>query len=371
MKGHLYKRGKTWTYVVDIGYDEVTGKRKQKNKGGFKRQKDAQAALNKVLTEIEEGSYLEPSKEKLSAFIDLWLEGKKMNLKESSYELYRRYAQTYITPKIGAVTLEKLKPSHIQKLYNEMAQTHSPATVNKVHKILKGVLDQAVNFKYLRDNPALRVEKPKEEKRSVTVWDEKQVQHFLDIVKKSRYYIVFLLAVTTGMRRSEILGLRWQDIDFDQGTISIRQTLSAQNKLLATAKTASSQRSIDLDANTLIALKEHRVRVLKEKMRQGSAYYDLDLVCCTTTGKILHNESLWSLWSAYVKESKLPRIRFHDLRHTHATLMLRAGVHPKVVAERLGHTNVSITLNTYSHVVKGMQKEAAQKVSDLLFRNIP
>lgn len=370
MKGHIYKRGSTYTYVVTMGYDEMTGKRKQKSKGGFKSSREAQKALNKVLVEIEEGSFVEPSKETLGAFLDSWLEGKKMNLKESSYMLYERFIHTYIIPHLGNVKLDKLKPTHIQKLYSSMAETHKSTTINKVHKILKASLDQAVKFGFLKQNPVLYVEKPKETKAPVAVWDEKQVQHFLQIAKKSRYYIVFLLAVATGMRRGEILGLRWQDIDFDNRILSVSQTLSAQNKLLPTAKTASSQRSIDLDTNTIAELREHRVRVLKEKVRQGDAYNDFDLVCCSVTGKPTQNENIWRVWTDYVKQSGLPRIRFHDLRHTHATLMLKAGIHPKVVSERLGHANVGITLNTYSHVVKGMQKEAAQKIGDMLFKNV-
>jgi integrase len=368
MKGHIYKRGKTWTYVVSIGYDETTGKRKQKTKGGFATKKEAQAAAAKLITEINEGSFVEPSKETLGAFLNTWLEGKKMNLKESSYRLYERFTHTYIIPRLGNVKLEKLKPAHIQTLYSSMAETLKPTTIHKVHKILKASLDQAVKFGYIKQNPALYVEKPKETKAEIQVWTEGQVQHFLQLTKKSRYHIAFLLAVTTGMRRGEILGLRWQDIDFEERTLSIRQTLSAQNKLMATAKTKSSQRSIHLDEHTMEELKQHRLRILKEKMRQGEAYNDHDLVCCTVTGKPTSNENFWQVWTGYLKQSGLPHIRFHDLRHTHATLMLKAGIHPKIVAERLGHANVNITLNTYSHVVKGMQQEAADVIGSMLFR---
>ncbi|MFC5775117.1 site-specific integrase [Ectobacillus antri] len=369
MKGYIRKRGKTWSYTIDIGRDEATGKRKQKTKGGFSTKKEAQAALAKLQTEIQEGSYIETSKDTLESFLRFWLQSKKINLKESTYFMYERSIDHYIIPKIGQVRLENLKTAHLQKLYNDMSDTHSSSTIYKVHKLLNQSLKRAVEMGYIKRNPAEFTEKPRETAAPTRVWDEVQLNHFLEVCRPSRYRIAFLLAATTGMRRGEILGLRWQDIDFDNKTIHVKQTLSAQNQLILDAKTASSKRSIMLPEFTIQELLKHRLKVKQEKLSQGVAYKDLDLVACTLTGHHTCNENFWKVWNKYLKMSGLPRIRFHDLRHTHATLLLKAGVHIKVVAERLGHVNPTVTLKTYSHVLKGMQEEAAQKIDDLLFKN--
>ncbi|WP_342045960.1 site-specific integrase [Bacillus sp. OTU530] len=364
MKGHTYKRGKTWTYVVDTGYDEISGKRKQKTKGGFATKKEAQTALAKVVSEISEGSYVELSKETVENLLAMWLEMKKASLKETTFISYETSVK-HIVYHLGRVTLEKLNATQIQRMCNTLANDLSSTTVNKIHNVLKRCLRYAVKIGMIQKNPAEFVDPQKEEPKELVVWDEQQAQHFMELTKKSRNHIAFVLALTTGMRKGEILGLRWQDIDFENKSLSIRQTLSPLNKIQTGGKTTAARRFISLPDMTLDALKQHRLRLKKEKLKMGEAYTDNDLVVCTRFGNVLGHNDLSDSFQLYLKRSGLPKIRFHDLRHTHATLLLKAGVHVKIVSERLGHTNIAITLNTYSHIMPGMQEEAVRKFEEL------
>lgn len=193
---------------------------------------------------------------------------------------------------------------------------------------------------------------------------------FLEHVRDDRLYAAYVLAATTGMRRGEVLGLRWQDVDLDHGRVSVSQTLvvvSGYDVQYSEPKTAKGRRSIALDENTREALKEWRERQSVERALWGDAYTDADLVFARENGTPLHPDLFSDAFWRHVAEAKLPRIRFHDLRHTHATLALAAGVHPKVVSERLGHASVVITLDTYSHAIPAMQETAAELVASLVF----
>jgi integrase len=184
---------------------------------------------------------------------------------------------------------------------------------------------------------------------------------------KSRYSIVFLLAIYTGMRQGELLGLRWSDIDFEKRTIHIQQTLSHDGKELRPhAKTKSSIRSVAISQETISALKKHRNLIKQEKMFLGSEYRDHDLVICTSLGTPVNPRHINKVWDHFLKKIDVPKITFHDLRHTHASLLLKQGTHPKIVSERLGHSSIQMTLDTYSHLLPNMQETAAQGLDQML-----
>ena len=202
----------------------------------------------------------------------------------------------------------------------------------------------------------------------MTTWSAEERRRFLESIPDDRLYAAFLLAATTGMRRGEVLGLRWRDVDLAAARVSIRQTLVTIGYALAwsTPKTDRGRRNVALDPITVEAFRTHRARQLEERLMLGPAYQDDDLVFCQADGTPIHPDSLSGLFERLAKRAGLPRIRFHDLRHTHASLALTAGVHPKVVSERLGHADIALTLNTYSHAIPALQEDAARVVADLV-----
>ncbi|MCD8501373.1 MAG: site-specific integrase [Bacillaceae bacterium] len=223
-----------------------------------------------------------------------------------------------------------------------------------------------MKYGLIQKNPVELVDAPRPQKKEMKTWNEEEVRQFLDVAESSRYYIVYLLAVTTGMRRGEILGLRWQDIDFKLKTLSIKQTLSNRGDEFQETKTSSGNRSVSLPTVTIEQLKKHKKMIAQEKLLAGNCYVNLDLVVCTSLGNKLHPRNLLREFKRLTDLAEVAPIRFHDLRHTHATLMLKQGVHPKIVSERLGHSNIKITLDTYTHVLPGLQQAAAEKFGEVL-----
>lgn len=219
----------------------------------------------------------------------------------------------------------------------------------------------------IKESPIKKLDRPKVIKRKLNVWDVNQIRRFLSSFENHRHYIVYFLAIHTGMRKGEILGLPWKNIDYRNKCIMVTQTLESDAKRIKEgAKTTSSVRSIDISDEVIEVLKKQHERVFMEKELAGEMYVDSDLVCCTNIGKRVFPNTITRLMKKKIKELELPYIRFHDLRHTSASLMLSIGVHPKVVSERLGHSSVTITLDTYSHLLKNMQSDAAVGLSNLL-----
>jgi integrase len=199
-------------------------------------------------------------------------------------------------------------------------------------------------------------------------WTPDELRSFLEYVAHDPYYAAWVLAASTGMRRGEVLGLRWQDIDFDRRRLAIRQTIISIDYRVEVSepKTARGRRSVALDSGTVTALRGHRAAQNQEKLKLGEAYQDMGLVFCRADGGPVHPDRFTQMFDKHVKESGLPRIRLHDLRHTHATLALAAGIHPKVVSERLGHSTVAFTMDVYSHAIPSMEAEAAETIANLV-----
>jgi integrase len=226
----------------------------------------------------------------------------------------------------------------------------------------------AVKWGRLVRNPAEAADPPKAAGRPESItWTADQLRSFLEGTRGSRYWAAYLLLATTGLRRGEALGLRWSDLDLDAGRASIRQTVIAirHTVMIGTPKTAKGRRTVTLDSGTVTALREHRRRQAAERLLMGAGWTDNDLVFCHPDGTMLHPERFSRGFLETVARIGLPRIRLHDLRHGWATLALQAGIHPKVVQERLGHANIAITLDTYSHVIAGLHEDAAEQVAAL------
>jgi integrase len=238
------------------------------------------------------------------------------------------------------------------------------------HRILHDALNRAVKWGLISRNVADAVEPPKAERYQASVWTAEQVATFLDATKtlEPRFWPVFVLAITTGMRKTEILGLKWSDVDFDRGYVSVQRTLDYMKgkPLIKELKTDRSRRYVALPKLAIDALLAQQAMQEHDKLLLGSAYRYTDWVFTNPYGDPLSPNSLNTAWYRALRQVDVPRIRFHDLRHTHASLLLQEGVNPKIVSERLGHSTVQITLDTYSHVLPGLQREAANQIDNLL-----
>ncbi|MDA2323955.1 site-specific integrase [Bacillus cereus group sp. Bc177] len=373
MAGRTVKKDqntKTWYFILTHGKKE-DGKPRQFKKRGFKTKQEAHKAMLELEQSLTLGTYIQPNKILYREYLlERFLEDKMTKVKKQTLNTYRWIVEKHIIPAIGDVELTKLNPIIIQGLYNKLTkeQALSDENIQKVHTLINDSLKKAERWGLIARNPASLVDRPKAEKKEITVWDVEEVRQFLKYAKKSgRYYIAFLLALTTGMRQGEILGLRWKDVDFENGCVRITQTLSSDGKeLLPYTKTKSGSRTIDLPEETVTALKRHWGFIKGE--REGNlSYKNLDLVVCTEFGTPTHKSNIRRVFKSIIKKAGIPKIRFHDMRHTHATLLLLQGVNPKIVSERLGHADVRITLDTYSHLLPSMQKDTALKFGEMLF----
>ncbi|WP_019911539.1 tyrosine-type recombinase/integrase [Paenibacillus sp. HW567] len=370
MEGSVKKDEKTnkWFYVADVG-KKPNGDRNQKKKRGFKTKKEAEKALNELLNQVHSGSYVEPSKMLYKDYLKQWLEDKQTKVRASTMLTYSWLVEDHIIPALGHVELAKLNPMLIQQTYTTLMKEGKLGSENiqKTHTLVNDSLNRAERWGLISKNPAALVERPRAEKKEIQIWDIKELNAFLWSARVSRYHIAFFIAAWTGMRQSEILGLRWKDIDFDNKTLRVVQTLRHNStELVSTTKTKASNRNIALSDQTIEALQKHRRRQIKERLHAGEVYNNHDLVVCTAVGTPLNSRNLNRTFYDLIKKTKIRRISFHSLRHTHASLMLASGENVKIVSERLGHANIRITLDTYSHLLPNMQRDAAQNFDKLM-----
>ncbi|KIL80154.1 tyrosine-type recombinase/integrase [Bacillus badius] len=366
--GYVKKDGSSWYYATELGTDPVTGTRKRKKKRGFKTKKEAEKALALVEAEVLKGTYFEQSNILFKDHLTDWFKTKKNSINIQTAQTYQSYLKNRVIPQLGCIKLAHLTPKLLQDYVNNLIEEGlSSSTIKKAYNVIKASLDFAVDMELLSSNPAKKIQLPKERKAKITVWELNDVRTFLEVAAHHRWYIAFHLAITTGMRRGEILGLRWKDIDLEKGVLYVRQTLSKDEKQFLTgAKTISGVRSIKLSKETVVILKKHKATISKAKLKCGPAYEDYDLVICTAGGTPVNPENLKRSYMQLIQQAGVPKIRFHDLRHTHATMLLSQGVHAKVISERLGHSNIKTTLDIYSHVLPNMQQEAANQIDELL-----
>jgi integrase len=378
MKGHIRERGKnSWAIILDVGRDPETGKRQQKWHTVHGAKRDAQREMARLLTELASGSYIEPSKFLLRHYLGRWLSDyAKHNISAKTFERYSEIIRCHLVPALGHHAIAALKPLHIQNSYSKALESgrrrnHSGLSARTVlhhHRILRQALQQAVRWQLLARNPADAVEPPRPVRKEMRALDEDETARLLEAASRGRLHLPILLAVTTGLRRGEILALRWRDIDLESGTLAVRQSLEETKSGLffKEPKTQKSRRVIALPELAIDALKRHRVEQAKFRLMLGPAYQVNDLVCCQADGQPFKPRNITNSFWELANRILMRGLRFHDLRHSHATLLLKRGVLPKVVSERLGHSTIGITLDVYSHVMPGMQEEAARKVDAAL-----
>lgn len=375
MKGHIRERSPgRWAIILDQ-HDEATGKRKRKwhSFRGTKRQ--AQIECTRLLDETRRGVYVEPAKTTVAEFLERWLDYIKSQVSPRSHERYAELARKNLAPAIGAVILSKLQPAQISSAYSAALVSGrrdgqgglSPRTVHHMHRILKQALGQAVVWKLLVINPAAAVKPPKVDGRTMNTYDMPQTAVLLAGLRDTRMFIPTVLAVLCGLRRGEVAALRWRHVDLTAASMAVVESAEQTDGGIRYKRPKSGKaRNMALAATVVDELKAWRVRQAQELLRLGVRPDGDTFVVTQTDGSPLQPRSLTHEWVRVLGTTKLPRIRFHDLRHAHATHMLASGVHPKVASERLGHSKVGITLDLYSHVMPGMQEDAVAKVDAAL-----
>ena len=376
MRGHVRKRGKTWCFIIELSRD-ASGKRQQKWMSGYSTCKQAEAALATTLSDLHRGTYIEPSAKLVSEFLVSWLKDyADHNCEAKTTEKYEQVIRNQVIPAIGQLKLKDLKPAHIQKLYSDALSCGrvngkgglSSRSVHHMHRILSNALNTAVKWQLLAHNPVKATTPPKPEKQEMTALSAEQSNNVLKLLEGQNLWLPVFLGLTTGMRRGEILGLQWKDINWYRKELSVKRSLkqSKTGVKLARPKTAHSLRTISLSDVVMEILRSHKRIQAEERLRLGSAYTDGGMVLAAPGGGFLRPDSVSTAFAAFIKLQRgLPKVRFHDLRHTHASLLFQAGENPKVVSQRLGHANVAFTLDTYAHLMPGMETGAALKIESL------
>jgi integrase len=375
MKGHIRERSSgNWAVVIDIR-DPATGKRRRKWHSFRGTKRAAQLECARLISEIQRGSYVEPNKTTVAQFLDQWLAYVKPRVSAKTWERYAELAQKNIIPALGAVLLPKLRPVQISETYATALASGrrrstgglSPATVRAMHALLKSALGQAVKWEMLVRNPAGSVDPPKVRRASMQTYDLEQTADLIEAARGKRIFVPILLAVLCGLRRGEIAALRWRHVDLAAGQLAVAQSVEQTTTGIRYKEPKSGRaRTVALSATVVTELKTHRIAQAQELLIVGIRVSGDDFVVTQADGEPLRPHSLGQLWRRFIAESCLPRIRFHDLRHAHATHLLGSGVHPKIASERLGHSKVGITLDLYSHVLPNMQSDAAAVVDDAL-----
>lgn len=388
MRGHIRERGpNTWQLIWYAGR-KPDGRPDYHSCTVHGSKEAAEGKLATILASIYTGEYVAPAKETVGQYLNRWLEEIRPSVRPKTWAWYKMQCQLYLIPNLGQIPLQKLAPLHIQSLYRKLLESGrtgdtstgkkgqglSPAAVRGVHRTLRRALGLAVKWGLLVRNPAEAVEQPKRAKAEQKTLAPEEIARLLDASKKTERYSFYLAAVTTGMREGELLGLRWQDVDLERGTATVKQQLSraGEHPSFSEPKTAHGARIVSLPESLVVALRKAKSVEEEERKAYGKDYQNYDLVWHVPGGRPINPRNLNRQFKSLLKKAGLPDMRFHDLRHTHATILLQAGTHPKVVQERLGHSQIAVTMDTYSHVIPALQTQAAQDIDKLLFgkRNI-
>lgn len=363
-EGSVFQRADgRWSASVTVGVN-ANGRRVRKTVYG-RTKAEAQEKLLRLQGQKLDGMLADSGKLTVAGFLDKWLEDSaRPTIRTGTYANYKSVVDNHIAPKIGGLRLDRLTPAHVQGLYGAMERAGaSPHTRRLAHAVLHRSLKLAMKWGMVARNVADAVEAPRIDKKDIQPLTGAQVAKLFSAAEGDRLEALYIVAIASGLRLGELFGLKWEDVDLDAGAITVRRTLSEVNGKLALKepKTKKSRRRVALPAIAVDALHEHRKLMLSEGHLDGPVF-------CNQAGGFFRRSHFHAQqYKPLLKRAGLPSIRFHDLRHTSATLLLEQGIHPKVVQERLGHSQISVTLDTYSHVMEGMQQEAAAKL-DTMFR---
>jgi len=375
VRGHIAKRGKTWTYWIELA-PGPDGRRRQKTKGGHRTKKLAEDAANELIAALQNGTYIEPTRVTVGQFLlEQWEPAIRATIRPSTFASYDMHVRKYLVPRLGGIQLQKLTSPAINALYGELLHPAdggrglSASTVRRIHATLHKALRDALRWQLVVRNVASAADPPRASRPEMHVWTAPQLRAFLNGVSDSPHAALWTFYALTGARRGEGLGLRWADVDLDGRRAAIRQTVIPlrTGTAFSEPKTDKGRRSIALDDDTVAVLRRHRRAQLEDRLAVGVGYNDIDLVFARPDGAPLNPEWISRTFTRLARRLGLPQIRLHDLRHTHATLALVAGVATRVVGDRLGHSALAVTADTYQHVTLDLEEDAAERVARLVF----
>ena len=433
LRGTVYPRGRKWAYMIDLGPDPLTGKRRQQARSGFDSEREAWDALAEANAALRADAFVPISRRTVEEFLGEWLAAIEHTVKPTTFANYSTYARAYIIPALGHRKLQDVEAATVSTLYQhllregrrrpntnkamyelwraetaagtairptelakqvgvsrsaaasairrfragrtptDMSTGLSRRSVASIHVMLHRAMRDAVKWRYLASNPVAAVEPPRWERRAHRTWTPVQLATFLRHARGDRFYAMWLLLATTGLRRSEAAGARREAFDPIAGTISIVSTsvIAAGHAHSSSGKTRRSRRLLALDPATVAALRAHLEVQERERAAWGPDYRDHALLFCWPDGRPLYPDTITERFGKLVESAGLPLIHLHDVRHTYATTALRAGVHPKIVSTRLGHATVAFTLDTYTADVPELDRAAAEQISALFLLGDP
>lgn len=384
----------TWSFKVTLG-KKPDGRPNQVKRGGFERKADAEDELRRLLEEHSQGRHVDRSRMTVAEFLDEWLEARRLKVSPSTLANNQDTVRQYLAPRLGTVPLQELTPPQVNAAYADLRDNGrtrgegplSASTIRKAHTVLHKALNDAKRWGYVATNAATDADPPtatavkNARKKAIQVWTVEQIQTFAGWLLDHRpeLYALWLLAISTGLRRSELLGLRWEDVDLDRGRLAVRQVLIKVDGGMRFKEAPKSQhgyRTIRFSARIADVLRVHRTSQTKDRLESPFPWADHDLVFCrpdpTTTGEPAggpwHPDTITHRLGEAIDASGLPRIRpLQDMRHSHATVLLLEGEHMKVVQERLGHHSFAFTADTYTHLAAGMDEAAADRFDAAVF----
>jgi integrase len=368
MRGHVRLRGQRWYAVIDVR-DATTQNRRRKwiSLPGCKGKRQSQLACARLVLELQNEVSLDPSRVTVAVYLNRWLDHIRTQVSPRTLEVYGETIAR-IVPHIGNVVLSKLRPDAIAATYAAALRRLSPRSVHMMHRLLAQSLRQALRWQLIARNPCDAVSPPRVERRQMQVLDADATAALIDAVRGRSLFMPIMLGVLCGLRRGEIAALRWRDVDLDAGRLLIVASLEQTNGGVIRLKPPKSGRSrtVALPALAVEELRRHRLRQAEELLQLGIRQADETHVCLQSNYQPWPPRSLSSVFAKFIRAAGLPRVRLHDLRHSHATHLLGANVHPKIVQERLGHANIGTTMDLYTHVMPGMQDEAASRIDATL-----
>lgn len=377
MRGGIVKRGSRWAFKVELAPDPRTGVRRQKWHSGYRTRKQAEAARDVERANIRAGRYVEATRETVAQYLTVWLSGMRGEYAPGTHDAAQLHVDSYIVPHIGHVALQRLTTPIVKAMYAELAESGrirgggplAAKTVHNIHRTLSRALNDAVAEQPPRipANPAARAHKMPPSPEQAT-WTAEQLRTFYAAVARDRLAALWRLAPSSGLRRGELAGLRWPDVDLDAGALKlIVQRAKGGGTVTARQLKGKRGRHVALDPATVAALKTWRAAQTAERLAwPGQWGNDDDLVFTHEDGSPLYPDSITKTLRRHVKAAGLPWVKLHGMRHTHATIMLEAGVPLKIVQERLGHASIAITGDVYAHVTPGMQADAAARVAAIV-----
>ena len=373
--GHIRKRvnskgGVSYQVIVEGEADPINGHRDRHYETVRGTKKQAEARLRELITQFENGGIAKPTSIRLSDWLDQYITNFKPDIEATTKASYEEKAKNCVKPYIGQHQLKVLNASVMQGWINSLSKNGvSPKTIRNAYNVVNAALKKAVVIGMIPHNPCEGVELPKLQRYEAHVYDTDNIKKALELAEGTDMYLPLLLLSTAGLRRGELCALKWEHVDLDNKVLHIQEnTVLADGKRVTKApKTTSGRRDISIGHEVVEALKQARVQYLENKLKQGAAFHDNGYVIHKENGDQYRPDSLTQKWERFVERNDLHHIRLHDLRHSHATALIQAGVSPKVVQQRLGHSDITTTLNIYTHVTPVMDKAAADKVDELLF----